>query len=69
MSTIADDVVDSASIAAASTKRKSLWAIAIRNPGVIIGGTILLIMVAMALAFGPGFRRMIARILGLPLGR
>ena len=49
MSTIADDVVDSASIAAASTKRKSLWAIAIRNPGVIIGGTILLIMVAISL--------------------
>lgn len=29
----------------------------------------LLIMVALALAFGPGFRRVIARILGLPLGR
>ncbi len=29
----------------------------------------LLIMVALALAFGPGFRRVIARILGLPFGR
>jgi len=29
----------------------------------------LLIMMALALAFGPGFRRVIARILGLPLGR
>ncbi|SHM38512.1 hypothetical protein SAMN05444389_10863 [Paracoccus solventivorans] len=29
----------------------------------------LLIMLALALAFGPGFRRVIARILGLPLGR
>lgn len=29
----------------------------------------LLIMAAMALAFGPGFRRVIARILGLRRGR
>ena len=29
----------------------------------------LLIMVAMALAIGPGFRRLIARLLGLRLGR
>ena len=29
----------------------------------------LLIMLALALAFGPGFRRVIARFLGLPLGR
>ena len=29
----------------------------------------LLIMLALALAFGPGFRRVIARILGLPPGR
>lgn len=29
----------------------------------------LLIMLALALAFGPGFRRVIARILALPLGR
>lgn len=29
----------------------------------------LLIMVAMALAFGPGFRRVVARVLGLRRGR
>lgn len=29
----------------------------------------LLIMAAMALAFGPGFRRLIARLLGLRRGR
>jgi peptide/nickel transport system permease protein len=44
-----EDVVDSASIAAASTKRKSLWLLALRNPGVIVGGTILLIMLAIGL--------------------
>ena len=42
------DLVDSASIAAASTKRKSLWLVALRNPFVIIGGTILLVMLAIA---------------------
>jgi peptide/nickel transport system permease protein len=47
-----DVVVDSASIAAASTKRRSLWALAIRNPSVIFGGAILLIMVVIAL-FAP----------------
>ena len=50
MSAILDeDVVDSASIAAASTKRRSLWALAIRNSSVIVGGAILLIMLAIAL--------------------
>ncbi len=44
-----EDVVDSASIAAASTKRKSLWLLAIRNPSVIVGGTILLVMLAIAI--------------------
>jgi peptide/nickel transport system permease protein len=44
-----DVVVDSASIAAASTKRRPLWQLAIRNPSVIFGGVILLIMVAIAL--------------------
>lgn len=44
-----DVVVDSASIAAAATKRRPLWQLAIRNPSVIFGGTILLIMVAIAL--------------------
>jgi peptide/nickel transport system permease protein len=43
-----EDLVDSASIAAASTKRKSLWLLALRNPNVIVGGTILLIMLAIA---------------------
>jgi peptide/nickel transport system permease protein len=43
-----EDLVDSASIAAASTKRKSLWLLALRNPMVIIGGGILLIMLAIA---------------------
>jgi len=43
-----EDLVDSASIAAASTKRKSLWLLALRNPNVIIGGAILLIMLAIA---------------------
>jgi peptide/nickel transport system permease protein len=41
--------VDSASIAAASTRRRPLWQLALRNPNVIFGGTILLIMVAIAL--------------------
>jgi hypothetical protein len=43
-----EELVDSASIAAASTKRKSLWLVALRNPSVIIGGTILLFMLATA---------------------
>jgi peptide/nickel transport system permease protein len=43
-----EEVVDSASIAAASTKRKSLWLLALRNPNVLIGGSILLIMLAIA---------------------
>ncbi len=49
MSAITEEVVDSASIAAASTKRKSLWLVAIRNPNVIFGGVILLAMVLIAL--------------------
>ena len=44
-----EDVVDSASIAAASTRRRPLWQVAIRNPNVIFGGVILLIMVVIAL--------------------
>jgi peptide/nickel transport system permease protein len=44
-----EDLVDSASIAAASTKRKSLWLVALRNPMVIIGGSILLVMLAIAI--------------------
>ncbi|WP_296379701.1 ABC transporter permease [Reyranella sp.] len=50
MSAIApeDVAVDSASIAAASNKRRPLWQLAIRNPNVIFGGAILLIMVIIA---------------------
>lgn len=47
-----EDIVDSASIAAASNKRKPLWQLAIRNPNVIFGGVILLIMLAIAI-FAP----------------
>ena len=43
-----EEVVDSAAIASASTRRRSLWALAIRNPAVIFGGAILMIMVAIA---------------------
>ncbi len=49
MSAITEEVVDSASIAAASTKRKSLWLVAIRNPNVIFGGVILLTMLVIAI--------------------
>lgn len=49
MSAITEEVVDSASIAAASTKRKSLWALAVRNPAVIFGGVVLLVMLAVAI--------------------
>ena len=44
-----EDIVDSASIAAAANKRKPLWQLAIRNPNVIFGGVILLIMLAIAI--------------------
>jgi len=44
-----EDVVDSASIAAASTRRKPLWQLALRNPSVIVGGVILLIMLVIAI--------------------
>lgn len=43
-----EDVVDSASIAAAATKRKPLWQLAIRNAAVIFGGVILTVMVVIA---------------------
>ncbi len=48
MTVASEDLVDSASIAAASTKRKSLWLVALRNPNVIIGGAILLVMLVVA---------------------
>jgi peptide/nickel transport system permease protein len=44
-----EELVDSASIAAASTKRRSLWLVALRNPSVIIGGVILLFMLAIGI--------------------
>ena len=48
MSAIIEEAVDSAAIASASTRRKPLWQLAIRNPAVIFGAVILLIMVAIA---------------------
>ncbi len=48
MTVASEDLVDSASIAAASTKRRSLWLVALRNPNVIIGGAILLVMLVIA---------------------
>jgi peptide/nickel transport system permease protein len=48
LTAIIEEAVDSAAIASASSKRKPLWQLAIRNPAVIFGGAILLIMVAIA---------------------
>ena len=48
MTAITEEAVDSASIAAASAKRPSLFALAIRNPSVIFGGVILSIMIVIA---------------------
>jgi peptide/nickel transport system permease protein len=50
LSAITEEVVDSAAIASASTGRRSLWALAIRNPAVIFGGAILMVMLAIAIA-------------------
>ena len=49
MTVASEDLVDSASIAAASTKRRSLWLVALRNPNVIVGGFILLVMLVIAI--------------------
>jgi len=49
LSTIIEEGVDSAAIASASTGRKSLWALALRNSSVLVGGVILLIMLAIAI--------------------
>ncbi|WIM10455.1 ABC transporter permease [Enhydrobacter sp.] len=49
MSAIIEEAVDSAAIASASARRKPLWLLAIRNPAVIFGGAILLVMVAIAI--------------------
>jgi peptide/nickel transport system permease protein len=48
LTAIIEEAVDSAAIASASSRRKPLWQLAIRNPAVIFGGAILLIMVAIA---------------------
>jgi peptide/nickel transport system permease protein len=50
LSAIIEEVVDSAAIASASTGRRSLWALAVRNPAVIFGGAILMVMLAIAIA-------------------
>jgi len=47
--TTPEDIVDSAAIASASTKRRSLFALAVRNTSVIFGGAILIVMLAIAL--------------------
>ena len=49
MTVASEEIVDSASISAASTKRRSLWLVALRNPNVIVGGFILLVMLAIAI--------------------
>lgn len=49
MTVASEEIVDSASISAASTKRRSLWLVALRNPNVIVGGVILLVMLAIAI--------------------
>ena len=48
MSVILEETVDSAAIASATTKRRSLWAAAIRNTSVIFGGSILIFMIVIA---------------------
>lgn len=49
MTVASEEIVDSASISAASTKRRSLWLVALRNPNVIVGGVILLLMLVVAI--------------------
>ena len=44
-----EEIVDSAAISSASAGRKSLWLLALRNPSVILGGVILLIMLVIAI--------------------
>jgi peptide/nickel transport system permease protein len=43
-----EEVVDSAAISSAASRRRSLWSLAIRNPSVIFGGVILIIMLTIA---------------------
>ena len=47
--TTPEEIVDSAAISSASAGRKSLWLLALRNPSVILGGAILLIMLVIAI--------------------
>lgn len=47
--TTPEEIVDSAAISSASAGRKSLWLLALRNPSVILGGVILLIMLVIAI--------------------
>jgi len=49
LSAITEEIVDSAAISSASTRRRPLWLLAIRNPAVIFGGVILLVMLALAI--------------------
>ena len=49
MTVASEELIDSASIAAASTKRRSLWRVALGNPNVIVGGAILLVMLVIAI--------------------
>ncbi len=44
-----EEIVDSAAISSASAGRKSLWLLALRNPSVILGGVILLVMLVIAI--------------------
>jgi peptide/nickel transport system permease protein len=44
-----EEIIDSAAISSASAGRKSLWLLALRNPSVILGGVILLVMLVIAI--------------------
>jgi peptide/nickel transport system permease protein len=46
---VSPETVDSASIAAAAVKRKSLWRLAVKNPAVIFGGVILIVMLTISI--------------------
>ena len=57
MTDTAEALVDSAAAAAAAARSVSTWSLLVRNPSVIIGGTIMLIMVLIALT-APWLRTM-----------
>ena len=50
MTAVIEEIVDSAAAAAAATRKPSIWAKAVRNPAVVIGGSVIAVMVAIALA-------------------